>query len=138
MERALRVVAKGKFPHQAVESADVARAAWPIAAGKKIAAHTSRVTLVRTTLVIEVEDAIWQKQLHALRIPLLRNLAKVLGNGGIITDLEFRIAIKRREVQRAATRDGDGAAIPSADEADAIDDPILRHIYRRSRKNATA
>ena len=40
---------------------------------------------------MEVEDAIWQKQLFHLRFDILAKLTEVLGSG-IVTDLEFRIA----------------------------------------------
>ena len=59
--------------------------------GKAIAAHTSRLTLVRTTLVVEVEDAIWQKQLFTLRGQILDRLRRVTGSD-VVQDLEFRIA----------------------------------------------
>jgi hypothetical protein len=88
------------------------------------------------TLVVEVEDAIWQRQLHSLSAPILNRLQKCMGNSGI-TRLEFRIGIPRREPQREeAPRLG--ALGPIVDEADAIADPMLKKIYRLSRKRSTA
>ena len=89
--------------------------------------------LVRTTLVVEVEDAIWQKQLHLLSRQILDRLRKVTGSG-TIEDLEFRIAIPRRQPQRAPIRET--VAVP--DEAESIQDPVLKKLYRLSRKKATA
>ena len=41
-------------------------AAWKVAAGKKIAEHTRATRLVRGSLVVEVEDQVWQRQLTTL------------------------------------------------------------------------
>ena len=128
MERAARLIQKSKHSRQVFSEEDLARAVWPAAAGKAIAAHTSGVRLVRTTLVVEVEDAIWQKQLHALTRQILERIRKITGSDGI-QDVEFRIAIPRRPAQRAESRD---SAI-AADEAESIEDPLLRKLYRKSR-----
>jgi hypothetical protein len=52
----------------------------------------------------------------------------------LVEDLEFRIVPRRREPQRAAQ------AVPALfpDEADGIDDPVMRGIYKASRKKAQA
>jgi hypothetical protein len=52
----------------------------------------------------------------------------------VVTDLEFRIVPRRRDAQRA------GVSVPALipDEADAIADPVMRSIYRASRKKALA
>jgi predicted nucleic acid-binding Zn ribbon protein len=133
MERAARLIKNNKFSQRVFTDDDFARAIWPEAVGKAIAAHTVRLKLVRTTLVVEVEDVIWQKQLHLLTRQILDRLRKVTGSS-TIEDLEFRIAIPRRQPQRAAVRDT--AAIP--DEAESIQDPVLKKLYRLSRKKATA
>ena len=99
--------------------------------GKKVAAHTRAAKMVRTRLVVEVEDNVWQRQLFALTGQILRNLDKHIGPG-VVDDLEFRIVPRRREPQRATA-----AALP-VDEADGIADPVLRGIYRASRKKALA
>jgi predicted nucleic acid-binding Zn ribbon protein len=135
MERAARLIKNNKFSQRVFTDDDLARAIWPEAVGKAIASHTVRVKLVRTTLVVEVEDAIWQKQLHFLSRQILERLRKITG-GGTIEDLEFRIAITipRRQPQLAPLRET--AAIP--DEAESIQDPVLKKLYRLSRQKATA
>jgi hypothetical protein len=50
----------------------------------------------------------------------------------VVDDLEFRIVPRRREPQRASE------PLPLLDEADGIADPVLRGIYRASRKKALA
>ena len=77
-----------------------ARAAWALAAGKKIARHTLAAALVRGTLVVEVEDFVWQKQLNTLRHFLLRNLKEILGED-VVTEIDFRPMPKRIQPQRA-------------------------------------
>jgi predicted nucleic acid-binding Zn ribbon protein len=115
-----------------ITAEEVACAAWPNAVGKKVATHTRAVRMVRTRLVVEVEDQVWQRQLFALTRQILVNLEKNLGPG-MVDDLEFRIVPRRREPQRAAQ------AMPvSQDEAENIADPVLRSIYRAARMKAGA
>jgi hypothetical protein len=141
MERAVRLIQNNKLSKKVFSEEDLTRAVWPAAVGKAISAHTSRLTLVRTTLVVEVEDAIWQKQLFGLRGQILDRLRRVTGSAAV-QDLEFRIAIQRRQPQRAETRQSPAAiAVQAAmpyDEADSIQDPVLKKVYRLSRKKATA
>ncbi len=90
--------------------------------GPKIERHTLAVNLVRGTLVVEVGDIIWQRQLYALRHFLLRNLAEILGEP-LVTDLDFRPMLKRRAPQVAETARPDGIA-----------DPVMSLLYQQSKK----
>lgn len=138
MERAARLIKKNRLSQSVLSEDDIARAAWPSAVGKAIAAHTGRLSVVRTTLVVEVEDAIWQKQLYPLTSQILGRLRTVTGSD-VIQDIEFRVAIPRRLPQRAGMPDRPTSeAVSSADESDAIRDPVLKRLYRISRKRATA
>lgn len=140
MERAARLFQNKSVNREIVSDEDVFRAAWPLAVGKAIARHTSRLKLVRGTLVVEVEDAIWQRQLHTLSSQILGRLRKVTGNA-VVTDLEFRIGIPRRAVQRAESTElfsAKNTPEANADEAETILDPVLKKVYRLSRKKATA
>jgi predicted nucleic acid-binding Zn ribbon protein len=139
MERAARLIQNTKLSKKVFSEEDLTRAVWPAAVGKAIAAHTSRLSLVRSTLVVEVEDAIWQRQLFGLRGQILDRLRRVTGSN-VVEDLEFRVAIKRRQPQRAQTRQSQtttGSTTPY-DEADSIQDSVLKKVYRLSRKKATA
>jgi hypothetical protein len=71
--------------------------------------------------------------LFALSYQILRNLAKGIGPG-LVDQLEFKVVPRRREPARAAT----STPTPLFDEADAIADPVLRDIYRASRKRQEA
>lgn len=138
MERAARLVKRNKYSSKIFTEDDIARAVWPSAVGKAIAAHTSRVTLVRDTLVVEVEDAVWQRQLFPLTAQILIRLHKVTGSD-VIQHIEFRVAIPRRQATKAEAREGSAAEKPArVDEADAIQDAVLKKVYQLSRKKATA
>jgi predicted nucleic acid-binding Zn ribbon protein len=131
MERASKVLGKLNLPAGTVTQEALVCSAWAGAVGKKIAAHSRAAKLVRAHLVIEVEDAIWQRQLFALRGQIVRKIEESVG-AGLVEDIEFRVAPRRLGPQRAQR------SIPSADEANDIADPILRNIYRASRKRGLA
>ncbi len=138
MERAARVVNSSKNASKILADEDLARAVWPAAVGKVIAGHTGRMRMVRSTLVVEVADAMWQKQLFGLSRQILDRVQNATGSK-VITDIEFRIGIPRREPQRAdGSRNPLFESLPSSDEADQIRDPVLKKVYRLSRKRATA
>jgi predicted nucleic acid-binding Zn ribbon protein len=139
MERAAKIIKKNKHSRQVMSDEDIARAVWPVAVGKAIASHTSRLKLVRNKLVVEVEDAIWQRQLHTLSSQIISRLRTLTGSDAI-AELEFRIGVPRREAQRA-----ESLAAPlvtpqpdSDDESHRIQDPVLKKVYRLSRKRAIA
>jgi predicted nucleic acid-binding Zn ribbon protein len=137
MERAARVLQKNKFSKSLLGDEDVVRALWFAAAGKVIHAHTSRVRLVRKTLVVEVEDSIWQRQLRGLSEQILARVRKLTGQEAI-ADLEFRVGVPRRLPQRSQTATGASAPANPADEAEQIRDPMLKKVYQLSRKKASA
>jgi predicted nucleic acid-binding Zn ribbon protein len=110
------------------------RGVWPAAVGNAIARHTVRLKVVRSTLVVEVEDATWQKQLFPLSSQIISRVQKLLGNSDI-EHVEFRTAVLKRPMQRAGQVAADH---PTNDEAEDILDPVLKKVYRNSRKRATA
>jgi predicted nucleic acid-binding Zn ribbon protein len=132
MERAGKSLAKLKLS-DAISQDDLARAAWPAAVGKRIAVHAAAKSLVRGSLIVEVEDGIWQKQLFYLRFQILAKLQEVVG-AGVITDVEFRIATPRRPPQPALSLNDSKAT----DDADGISDPGMRMVYKQARKKASA
>ncbi|MGD1092962.1 MAG: DciA family protein [Bryobacteraceae bacterium] len=128
MERAGRLIGKLKLSSVLAEPEARARAAWKVAAGEKIARHTRPTVLVRGSLIVEVEDYIWQKQLSTLRAVLIRNMAKVLGEE-LVIDLDFRPMPPRRLPQRAET---------PRRMTEGIKDPVLEMLYRQSQKKELA
>jgi hypothetical protein len=129
MERAGKALAKLKLS-AAISAEQLAFAAWPAAVGERIAAHAWPKALVRGSLWLEAEDAVWQQQLFHLRFDILAKLSELLGSG-IVTDLEFRVAgaAPRRPPQSAQSH----GEILSPDEADRIKDPVLRTVYKQAR-----
>lgn len=109
-------------------------AAWKKAVGRKIAAHARALKMVRNTLVVEVEDDIWRQNLWSLRYQILGNLEKAIGPK-VVTGLEFRVMPVRVGPQRE-TREW--LVLEPADEADSIEDPGLRRIYKAARKREIA
>lgn len=128
MERAGRLIPKlkGKAP---LTEAELALAAWPAVIGRRLANRTKAVSFSGGRIVVEVEDALWQRNLEGLRGAILANFHKTLGEGAP-KSIEFRIGIPRRPPGRAA--------LPAASEAEGIADPVLRRIYLSSRRKAGA
>ncbi len=134
MERASRFIGRLPIPGDTISVEELVRAAWPAAVGQKIAARTRVARMVRNRLIIEVEDATWQRQLFVLTGQILRNLERDLGQG-VVGDIEFRIVPLRRGPQRAEQSE---VRPETADDADQISDPVLRTIYKKARMKALA
>jgi predicted nucleic acid-binding Zn ribbon protein len=133
VESVSRIFGKLRETESPISAEELVLAAWKSAVGKKIAEHTRPAKLVRTRLVVDVEDQIWQKQLFVLTRQILKNLVAKVGPG-IVDDLYFRIVPRRQEPQRAK------ASVPGlfADEADRIADPGMRNVYKRARQKESA
>jgi predicted nucleic acid-binding Zn ribbon protein len=130
MERISRLMGKLTTRGGPVDLDEVVRSAWPLAVGKHIAAHTRADRMVRTRLIVEVEDALWQRNLFVMTRQILERLARYLGPG-LVEDVEFRVVPLRRQPQLARVAQ---PALRELDEAEQIADPVMRHIYRNSRK----
>lgn len=135
MQQASRIIAQWTGVSDVIGPERIACAAWSRAVGKKIAQRTRPLKLVRNTLVVEVEDELWRKNLWSLRFQILRNLEKALGPE-IVEGLELRIMPPRLGPRRE-TETGFSLDIP-LDEADAIADPGLRRIYKAARRRESA
>jgi hypothetical protein len=122
MQRAGSLIRKLKLPAGSDSPENRAKAAWKLAAGDKIERYTVAVSLVRGTLVVEVSDMIWQRNLYGFRYTLLGNLEEILGER-LVTALDFRPMIQRRGPQVAETVRPDGIA-----------DPVMSLLYSQSKK----
>jgi hypothetical protein len=140
MDQASRIIAQWTGVSNVISHERIACAAWAKAVGKTIALRTRAVKLVRSTLVVEVEDEIWRKNLWSLRYQILRNLEKAVGTE-IVTAVELRVMPPRfgpqREVRQLEVKQGLALEIP-LDEAETIADPGLRRIYKAARRRETA
>ena len=124
------------MPAQTYSVDELARAAWPLAVGKKVAARTYALKVVRTNLVIEVEDEVWRSNLMSLSGQILSNIARHIG-AKQVESLEFRVVPPRRGPQKAETSIGPASGhADRMDEAERIDDPGLRRVYRAERARA--
>jgi predicted nucleic acid-binding Zn ribbon protein len=129
MDRAGKLIGGLKIGGESVPAEVLARAAWPQAVGARIAAHTRPVAFRDWRLVVEVEDATWKSQLETMSGQILERLREMAGKDAV-RSLEFRLGVPRRQPQRAEQ------ARATRDEADGIADPILRRLYRASRKRS--
>ena len=129
MDSVAKLIRGLALPEGAISAEELVCRAWPAAVGKRLSSHTRAASLVRTRLVVDVEDAVWQKQLFCLSKQILRNLERGLGPG-LIDELEFRIMPRRIEPRRATK------AMPLFDDANGIEDPVLRRIYKYKRAMA--
>jgi predicted nucleic acid-binding Zn ribbon protein len=134
MERASKLIQRLRLPGETITAEELARAAWPGAVGKKIGEQTRAARMVRTRLIVEVQDRIWQRQLFALEKQILKNLEKQIG-AGLVEEIEFRI-VQRVDFPRMPVRRAEHAMPGTTDEAETIPDPVLRRIYKASRKRA--
>jgi predicted nucleic acid-binding Zn ribbon protein len=129
MERAGKALAKLKLS-EAISPDQLAFAAWPAAVGERIAQHVWPKSLVRGRLILEAEDAVWQKHLLHLSPQILGRISELLG-AGVVTDLAFAVpgSAPRRPPQPASSH----RKTASSDEADRIEDPGMRIVYKQAR-----
>ena len=134
MERASRLFGKMNFPGDSVSGEQLVCAAWSAAVGARIAKHARAERLVRTKLIVGVDDAVWQRQLFGMSRMILSKLTENLGEGLVVDELEFRVAAPKRGPQRAER----STTARPVDEADAIEDVDLRRLYITARKKELA
>lgn len=135
MDRAGKLIRGLKLGAGPLSSEELVRAAWPHAVGSRIAAHARPVSIRQLEkgpqLVVEVEDAVWRNQLETMTGQILPRLREIAGRESV-QSIEFRLGVPRRLPQRAEQ----SRSVP--DEADGIEDPMLRRLYKASRKRAVA
>jgi len=133
MEPASRLLGNLKFPGDSVSSQELVCAAWTAVVGKRIARHARAERMVRTKLIVGVDDVVWRRQLFTMSRHILSKLAERIGDG-LVDDLEFRVAPEKRGPERAEQ----SSSKLSEDEADRIEDPSMRRMYIKSRKRELA
>lgn len=133
MERASRLMGRLNFPGGSVSAEQLVCAAWSAAVGVRIAKHARAERLVRTKLIVGVDDSVWQRQLFGMSRMILSKLSENLGERLVVDELEFRVAAQKRGPQRAER----STTLPP-DEADGIEDADLRRLYVTSRKKELA
>jgi predicted nucleic acid-binding Zn ribbon protein len=131
MERAGRLIPKLKLSPEMADPETRARAAWALAAGETIARHTRAASLVRGTLIIEVEDYTWQRNLAGFESSLLRNLREALGEA-TVASLDFR-PMRKPAVDELPPRRQPQRAQSARPDSDLVGDPVLDWLYRQSK-----
>ena len=128
------------------ELAEVAtKLAWARAAGEGLRRHAIPFRLYRTTLVVSVADAIWQRQMQSMADELIARINRLLGRE-VVETIEFRIdpvAVERvRADSQPRDRSQDELREPIPDElrsaAGEICDPDLRDRFIRAAENCIA
>lgn len=137
MERAGRLLGALQAARRCLTPEELALAAWPAAVGKKAARHTKAVALDGSRLVVEVGDELWRRNLELLSGQILANLQSMLGPSAPRW-IEYRLAVPRRPVRSEALEAEFRLRPQGDDEADRIEDPVLRRIYLRSKRKALA
>jgi len=136
MNQASRIIARWDGASELISREKIACGSWKKAVGKKIAVRTRAVRLMGSTLVVEVEDDIWRKNLRSLRYQILRNLERAIGPE-MVDDIQFVVVPPRIPPGRAGAENLE-LVLETVDEADAIVDPGMRRIYKAARRKATA
>jgi hypothetical protein len=136
MDQASCIFARWDGAAELISREGIACGSWKKAVGKKIWTHARAVRLMGSTLVVEVDDEIWQKNLRILRKQVLSNLERSVGPG-MVDDLHCVVMPPRIPPGRAGGQD-QRLVLSSPDEADQIADPGLRRIYKAARRRETA
>ena len=104
--------------------------AWKHAVGETLSARARAESLRDQTLVVAVEDKVWQRQLEQMRDQFLFRLNKVLGKR-VVKALEFRIAPEKFAVAKPVAEKTTTRPIPIelVSAAASIEDPGLRKAF---------
>lgn len=106
--------------------------AWKHAVGETLSARAQAEALSNKTLLVAVEDKIWQRQLEQMRDQFLFRLNTVLGRR-VVTAIEFRIMPEKFAIERVTANDPTSTAraipIELISAASNIDDPVLRKAF---------
>jgi hypothetical protein len=111
-------------------------AAWKHAAGDGLKDHAVPVKLEQRTLTVAVADAIWQKQLHAMRGQMLFRVNSILGQP-IVSTIEFVVDPKIAKPQHATLKPAEQpldneVPLELWSAANAIHDKELRKSFLRT------
>ena len=131
MDQASRIIARWTGVSDVIGEERIACAAWKRAVGKRVALRTRALKLVRTTLVVEVEDELWRKNLWSLRYQILAQSRK----GDRAGDCHRRGTARDAAASGAAARTGSRARRWNrSTKRKSIADPGLRRIYKAARQ----
>ena len=134
MERAGRILSRLRSANGTLTATQLAVSAWPAAVGRRLASRTRVTFFEHGRMIVEAEDALWQKNLSALSPQILANLRSLLQESAP-SQVEFRVGARRRPPRREEPVQPAGLF---ATEPSGIADPSLDYVYRLSRRKAGA
>ena len=104
--------------------------AWKHAVGETLSARARPEALHEQTLVVAVEDKVWQRQLEQMCDQFLFRLNNVLGKR-VVKVIEFRIAPEKFVAQKPERAENTTRSIPIEliSAANSIEDPGLRKAF---------
>lgn len=111
--------------------------AWKRIAGEGLADHARPISLRTETLIVEVADDVWKKQLERMSRELTSRINKLLRRE-VVKAIEFRVNAKllKRASSSSRTRQSTKSLPESViSSAAAIDDPELRDRFIRAATN---
>lgn len=105
---------------------------WPEVVGREIAVRTRAAALRRGTLLVEMWDAEWRKQVLPLRYRIMAELNRALG-GDVVSKIHLRLTrAEGKPPRRAEDRKPARPLSPADDGGAGVEDPHLRRIYHAS------
>jgi predicted nucleic acid-binding Zn ribbon protein len=113
-----------------------ALAAWKYATGAGLQSHAIATRLDDRTLIVEVRDPIWQKQLQTMKEQLLFRVNTILGQA-LVTDIELRvnpkavIVTQQQKIEASETPDNE-VPLELWSAASAIQDKQLRQKFLKT------
>jgi hypothetical protein len=125
---------------EVVEAAAIA--AWKHAAGEGLRNHAAPLHLQGKTLVVAIADAIWQKQLGAMKGQLLFRINAILGRQ-LVTQIDFRIdpgMAKSQTSTKTSTKEAildNEVPLELWSAANAIQDKRLRQAFLKAAVSST-
>jgi predicted nucleic acid-binding Zn ribbon protein len=129
-----------KILEQAGASQEMAEAAaviaWKRVAGDGLAGHANPLNLRGGTLIVEVADDVWRRQLQRMSIELISRINKLLRRE-IVNEIQFRInpAIGKRRPLSTKSRVGQSLPDNVSSSAIEIEDAELRQRFIRAATN---
>lgn len=118
---------------EVVEAAAIA--AWKHVAGDGLKEHALPLKLENRTLTIAVADAIWQKQLHSMKGPLLFRINSILGQP-LVSVIEFvidpKLVVPRNDPSKQDELVDNEVPLELWSAANAIHDKELRKSFLKA------
>lgn len=111
--------------------------AWKRVAGEGLANHAAPLSLRSETLVVEVADDVWKKQLERMSRELTSRINKLLRRE-VVKAIEFRVNAKLLKRHSPSSQSAESIkSLPESviSSAAAIDDPELRERFMRAATN---